>query len=60
MSTVINHTEYPKSLKAKNADMLRFIIKDCQEAVDANPHGIRLAIPTQSEAETPWQPELSI
>ena len=29
----INHTEYPKSLKSKSDDSLRFIIKDAKEAL---------------------------
>jgi len=33
----INHTEYPKTLKRKTVEMLRFIIKDCREALTANP-----------------------
>ena len=29
----INHTEYPKSLRNKSDDSLRYIIKDAQEAL---------------------------
>ena len=34
---MIDHTEYPKTLKTKSNDSLRFIIKDCQEAMKAIP-----------------------
>ena len=34
---VMNHTQYPKSLKSKTVQELRYIIKDCQEAITANP-----------------------
>lgn len=37
--TNIDHTAYPKSLRRKSDDQLRFIIKDAGEAIDANPHG---------------------
>ncbi len=35
----MNHTEYPKSLRGKTEDELRFIAKDAQEAIDAMPSG---------------------
>lgn len=35
----MNHVEYPKSLRDKTEASLRWIIKDCQEAVAANPEG---------------------
>lgn len=35
----INHTEYPKSLKNKSDESLRFIIKDASDAERANPEG---------------------
>ena len=34
---VMDHSEYPKSLKSKTDEQLLFIIKDCQEALVANP-----------------------
>jgi len=33
----IDHTEYPKRLKKKSDDALRFIIKDADEAMKVNP-----------------------
>ncbi len=33
----MDHTEYPKRLKKKSDDALRFIIKDAGEAIKANP-----------------------
>ena len=33
----INHINYPKQLKTKSNESLRYIIKDCQEAITANP-----------------------
>lgn len=33
----IDHTNYPKALKAKPDEALHFIIKDCREAIEANP-----------------------
>lgn len=33
----IDHTNYPKTLKTKSLDSLKYIIKDCQEAIAANP-----------------------
>ncbi len=33
----IDHTNYPKTLKTKSLESLKFIIKDCQEAIAANP-----------------------
>lgn len=33
----INHTEYPKSLKSKSDNALRFIMKDAADAERANP-----------------------
>lgn len=33
----IDHTNYPKSLKTKSDEVLRFIIQDCREALAANP-----------------------
>jgi hypothetical protein len=35
----INHTEYPKTLKNKSDDSLRYIIKDCRETLAVNPNG---------------------
>ena len=35
----IDHREYPKSLKSKTDDSLRYIIKDAKEAMAANPNG---------------------
>ena len=37
--TNIDHNEYPKALKAKSDDSLRFIMKDAHEAMTANPEG---------------------
>jgi len=36
---VMNHTNYPKKLKKKSHAELRYIIKDCQEALNAMPAG---------------------
>ena len=33
----MDHNEYPRSLKGKSEAMLRYIIKDAQEAIAANP-----------------------
>lgn len=33
----MNHIEYPKTLKGKTEAELRFIIKDCKEALEAYP-----------------------
>ncbi len=33
----MNHSQYQKSLKTKSDESLLFIIKDCQEALSANP-----------------------
>lgn len=33
----IDHNNYPKTLKTKSMAALLFIIKDCQEAIRANP-----------------------
>lgn len=38
-TTNINHTEYPKTLKNKTEDSLRYIIADCKKAIEANPEG---------------------
>ena len=35
----IDHAEYPRSLKSKPDDSLKFIIRDCREALKANPGG---------------------
>lgn len=35
----MNHTDYPKRLRSKPENELRFIIKDCREAVAAMPDG---------------------
>ena len=37
--TEINHTEYPKSLKSKSTDSLRYIMQDAYEAMTNNPEG---------------------
>ena len=37
----INHIEYPKSLKSKSIESLRFIIKDAKEALKANPNSAK-------------------
>lgn len=34
---VMDHTKYPKSLKSKDEQSLRFIYKDAGEAIEANP-----------------------
>jgi hypothetical protein len=39
MTENINHTTYPKTLKAKSIESLRYIIQDCREALAANPAG---------------------
>ncbi len=33
----MDHNQYPKQLKNKTEDQLRFIIKDATEAIEANP-----------------------
>lgn len=33
----IDHERYPKSLRAKSVESLRFVIRDCQQAIAANP-----------------------
>ena len=33
----MDHNEYPKSLRSKSEAMLRYIIKDAQAAIAANP-----------------------
>lgn len=35
----MNHVDYPKSLKTKTDEQLRFIMKDAKEAIDAMPNG---------------------
>jgi len=35
----MDHAQYQKDLMTKPIESLRFIRKDAQEAVDANPHG---------------------
>jgi len=35
----IDHTEYPKRIKKNSDSSLRFIIRDCQAAITANPDG---------------------
>lgn len=35
----IDHKNYPKALKTKTIDQLKFIIKDAKEAIAANPEG---------------------
>ncbi len=37
MTENINHTTYPKMLRSKSIDSLKFIISDCQAALKANP-----------------------
>ena len=37
--TEINHTEYPKTLKGRSEDALRYTIKDATEAMLALPEG---------------------
>jgi hypothetical protein len=39
MAKQMNHVEYVKDLQYKNDDQLRFIMKDCQEAIEAMPDG---------------------
>jgi hypothetical protein len=39
MITTINHIEYPKTLKTKSVDSLRYIIGDCKNAIEAMPNG---------------------
>ena len=33
----MDHTAYPKSLRSKDTDSVRFIAKDAKEAAEANP-----------------------
>ena len=33
----VDHSEYPKTLKSKSIAQLYFIIRDCQQAIQANP-----------------------
>jgi len=35
----INHNEYMKKVKTLTDESLRYIIKDCQEAISAMPNG---------------------
>ena len=35
----INHSEYQKKIKKYSAEQLLFVIKDCQEAIEAMPNG---------------------
>ncbi len=35
---VMNHSEYPKQMKRKDVDSLRFTMKDAKEAIEANPN----------------------
>ena len=35
----IDHTNYPKTLRALDMTQLHFIIADCHETLDANPTG---------------------
>ena len=35
----INHSEYMKKVKTLTEESLRYIIKDCQEAINAMPNG---------------------
>jgi hypothetical protein len=37
--TQINHAEYPKSLRSKSDESLRFIMQDAYEAMTNNPEG---------------------
>ena len=37
----IDHNEYPKKLKTKNVVELRYIIKDCKEAIAAMPDNLK-------------------
>jgi hypothetical protein len=39
MKQQMDHTKYPRSLKRKTIDQLRFIIQDAREASEANPEG---------------------
>ncbi len=39
MQKQMDHNQYPKSLKSKSDDQLRFIAKDAQEAAATNPTG---------------------
>lgn len=34
---IMDHTKYPKSLKSKTLSELQFIVKDANEAMQANP-----------------------
>lgn len=40
MQKTMDHTSYPRLMKRKEDAALRFIIKDAQAAIDANPDGI--------------------
>jgi hypothetical protein len=39
MAKVMNHTDYPKQLRTRSEDELRFIMQDAKEAIDAMPDG---------------------
>jgi hypothetical protein len=39
MKKIMNHAEYMKKVKKLSEAQLRFIIKDCNEAMDAMPDG---------------------
>jgi hypothetical protein len=40
MKKEMNHAEYIKKTRTMSSIKLRFIIKDCQEAIQAMPNGI--------------------
>lgn len=35
----IDHTNYPKTLKGKSIESLRYIIGDCKAVLEVNPYG---------------------
>ncbi len=37
----MDHSQYRKNLKTKSEESLLFIIKDCQEALTANPNNLK-------------------
>lgn len=39
MAKIMNHSEYPKRLRSKTVEELRFIMKDADEAIKAMPTG---------------------
>ena len=39
---VMDHDKYPKSLRFKSSDSLRFIIDDARDAIECNPYSMNV------------------